>query len=232
MATSNSTDFNPTQQKLIRGALRNINAIATGETPSSAEMSEASEAFNLMIKAWQAEGMGLWLNDTFTITLVADQASYTMGTGGDVNAPRPLEVIEARFYYTSGGNEIPMIQASRQEYFDLSLKTSTGVPTQYYYDPQRSLGVFYIWPVWKTTPAGSIKGTVKTVIEDFDSLANTVDFPQEWLRALKFNLAIELAPEYGKEPSRTLISLAISSKMSVMDWDREKTGVYFTRGRR
>lgn len=109
MATSGSVNFNPTQQVLIKGALRNINAIATGETPTPAEMSEASEAFNMMIKAWPAEGIGLWLNDTFDLTLVANQVSYTIGTGGNVNIPRPLEIIEARFYYTSGGNEIPMI---------------------------------------------------------------------------------------------------------------------------
>lgn len=92
--------------------------------------------------------------------------------------------------------------------------------------------MFYIWPIWDTTPAGSIKGTVRTTIEDFDSLTNTADLPQEALRCLKFNLAIEIAPEYGKEPSKNLIALALTSKQAFFDWDREKTGVQFTRGRR
>ena len=232
MATSGSTDFTVTRDQIIKGALRSINAIATGEPPTSAEISEGSEALNYMIKAWQAEGIGLWLLDTFTLTLVTDQQSYTMGSGGDVDIARPLEVVETRFHYTTGGNEIPMIKWSRQEYFDEPLKSSTGVPTQYYYDPQLGLGVLYIWPTWDTSPPGSIKGTVLSTIEDFDAASNTSDFPPEWFESLKFNLALRLAPEYGKEPSQMLVALALQTKEAASNWDREKSNIQFTIDRR
>ena len=231
MTTSGDATFTVTRDQIIKGALRCINAIATGETPTAAEISEGSEALNYMVKAWQAEGIGLWLYDTFALTLVADQQSYTIGSGGDVNTVRPLDVIECRFHYTTDGNEIPMNKWSRQEYFDQSLKSSTGVPTQFYYDPQLSLGVLYIWPTWDTTPAGSINGTLLTTIEDFDAANNTSDFPPEWFECLKFNLALRLAPEYGKEPSSLVVGLAMQTKDAAQSWDREKTGIQFVVGR-
>lgn len=226
MATSGSTDYTRTATQLISGALRDIGALAAGETAAAEDTAAALESLNLLIKGWQTEGIGLWLNDTFSITLVANQASYTMGSGGDVSIARPLELVEARFRYSSNSTDIPMIPLMRDEYFRLSNKATAGVPTQYYFDPQLALCVFYIWPVWDTTPAGSIVGTVKTTIEDFDSLANTSDLPPEALRALRKNLAIEIAPEMGREPSRILVAQALESKRNLMNHDRESSVMF------
>lgn len=233
MTTSGSTNWTLNRDQIITAALRNIGAIATGETPSPAEINEASEALNMMIKVWQTEGAKLWLNDTKELTLTANSQSYTIGPTGVLATVRPLEIIEARYHYYTAAIDVPMTPMSRDEYFSMPLKSASGVPLQYYYDPQLTLGVFYIWPIITATTSDTIRMTVKTEVEDFDTAANTADFPTEWLRALKFNLAVELAPEYGKEVGPTLATLAGTSKMSVLDWDREKNvSVYFGVSRR
>lgn len=228
MASSGSTDWTRTRNQIIYASLRSINALASGETPSGEEVADASEALNMMVKAWQSEGAKLWLNDEKELSLTADTQSYTIGDGGDLDTVRPLEIVSARYHYYTDAIDVPMSPLSRDEYFDLPLKSATGIPLQYYYDPQLSLGVFYIWPVIDSSTSDTIKMTVKTEVEDFDAAGNNPDFPKEWFRALKFNLAVELCPEYEKDASQMLLLLAAQSKSSVMDWDREKNvSVYF-----
>ena len=222
MATSGSTDWTRTRDQIISGALRNIGAIATGETPSASEIADGAEALNAMVKAWQAEGATLWLYDEEELSLTADKQSYTIGVGGDLDTVRPLEIMSARYHYYTAKIDVPMEPMGRDEYFDIPLKSATGIPLQYYYDPQLSLGVFYIWPVIKSTTSDTIRMTLKSEVEDFDAAGDNPDFPKEWFRALKFNLAMEIAPEYGQEVGKTLASLAVSTKRAVMDWDREK----------
>uniref|UniRef100_A0A6M3J3D4 Putative tail protein n=1 Tax=viral metagenome TaxID=1070528 RepID=A0A6M3J3D4_9ZZZZ len=304
MATSGSYDFSVNCQEIIKGALRLIGAIATGETPSAAELSDGKEALNMMIKAWQAEGIGLWLNREATLFLEYAERSYNLGPTGDhcsvavvktemkvaaasgagtidvdsitgisdgdyvgielddgtlqwttVNGapagdtvtltagltddaavdnhvytytskiPRPIEVIEARRVYADD-TEVPLQDVSRAEYMALSNKTSAGPPIQVYYDPQLTNGVLYVWQACDDVQE-RIRMTVKLPVEDFDANTDDADFPPEWLRALKFNLAVEIAPEYGKEPSNTVIVKAAETKDAVSGFDREQTSVFF-----
>lgn len=304
MATSGSYDFSVNCQEIIKGAMRLIGAIASGETPAAAEISDGREALNMLVKSWVAEGIGLWLNQEVILFLEKSENSYTLGPTGDhctassvkteiktaassgdgtidvdsitgisdgdfigielddgtlqwttINGapagdtitltanltddvavdnhvytytskiPRPLEVIEARRVYADD-IQVPLEIVSRDEYMALSDKTSTGAPIQAYYDPQLTNGVLYVWQACNDVQE-RIRMTVKRPVEDFDANTNDADFPQEWLRALKFNLAIEIAPEYGKEPSNTVIVKAEETKDAVGGFDRESTSVFF-----
>ena len=59
MSTSGSTNFSTSRNELIAGALRIVGAVAQGETPTTAQYSEGSEALNMLCKAWMADGMPL-----------------------------------------------------------------------------------------------------------------------------------------------------------------------------
>ena len=52
MALSYSFDFTLNRNALITRALRMIGAIAANQEPTADEISDASEALNLMLKAW------------------------------------------------------------------------------------------------------------------------------------------------------------------------------------
>ncbi len=83
MALSGSTDFKLNRNQIITAALRKINVIASGETPSAADITDAAEALNLMLKSWQTKGFGMWLSQPFTLFLAKDQQSYQLGESGD-----------------------------------------------------------------------------------------------------------------------------------------------------
>ena len=50
------------------------------------------------------------------------------------------------------------------------------------------------------------------LITSFALSTDTVSLPTGFLRALKYNLALDLAPEYGKTPNAIIISVAQESK--------------------
>jgi hypothetical protein len=311
MATSASYDFSVACSEIIGGAMRTLNLIATGESPSTTELSDGREALNMLIKAWQAQDIGLWLNQEATLFLEYEETSYTLGPSGDhasvtsvktevataaaaaaltlildsvtgmttgdaigielddgtlqwttINGvpntttltvtitaaltddvavdnhvytytdliQRPLEIFNVRRKDASD-YETTVTLISRQEYMALSNKASSGSITSAYYDPQLTNGVLYTWPACNDVQ-DRLVFTLRRPVMDFDADANDADFPQEWLRALKFNLALELAPEFGIEPKATLVALAVSSKEEVMGFDVEQTSVYLRAKRR
>lgn len=60
MATSGSIDFNLTQTQICTRALNILNKSGTGSTPDTSDLELAGDLLNMMIKAWQAEGIHLW----------------------------------------------------------------------------------------------------------------------------------------------------------------------------
>lgn len=232
MATSNSTNFSTTRDDIIKGALRLCGALALGETPSADQVSEASDALNMLVKAWQADGMALWARSEYTLALTLDTKSYTIGLGKTVNIPKPLKITQAILHDTQTNVDIPMRIITRDEYLRLGNKSTNGMPIQIYYDPQRDNGVLYVYP-----PANSsavlykqIKFTYQKPFEDFDASTDNPDFPQEWYEALKYGLASRLAGEYGISLTdrQQLMQEAILIKNEALSFGTEEGSFYFT----
>jgi hypothetical protein len=98
-----------------------------------------------------------------------------------------------------------MMLLSHQEYFDLPTKSISGKSTHFYYNPDLTTGNLYLWPR-PDTPDMYFELTFERQLEDFDSATNTPDFPSEWLECLTYQLAVRLAPAFGK--SNLLMSLS------------------------
>lgn len=141
---------------------------------------------------------------------------------------RPLRVPFARRYNIASAIDTPMIGMSRRDYRDLPNKQNSGIPTQFFYDPQLGLGQFFVWPN-PPDPTNAIKFTWYRPIQDFNNPGDTPDLPQEWIDALIFNLAALMAPEYDVPPQRfqMIATFAASCLDDVMGWDREPESTYF-----
>lgn len=147
---------------------------------------------------------------------------------------RPLKVPNARLLYLNQNsppnnpNENPMTILSRQEYMDLPNKRSQGVPTQWFYSPQRDQGLFYIWPVPVTT-AWAIRFTWYRPLQDFFAPGNTMDFPQEWVNPLLWGLARDLMGIYDTPPQRQAYINAQAAQYAdlTVSYDRESEPVQF-----
>jgi len=78
MATSGSIDYTRTRNELLIGALRLIGKSGRGKTHSAADIDDAAEALELMIKAWQATGIHLWKVKHATLFITKGTGSYDL----------------------------------------------------------------------------------------------------------------------------------------------------------
>lgn len=144
---------------------------------------------------------------------------------------RPLKMPSARLLYFNGLLETPMNEFSRKEYMDLPNKNTPGTPTAFFYTPKLGSGELYIWPSPQNSNYG-IRFTWYRPIDDFVSNDNTADMPAEWINALTWNLAVELAPDFSIPAQRFAIlkSQAAEKLELALGWDREAQPIYFQMG--
>lgn len=201
MATSGDTTWSLNRDQVITGALRKLAVLPSGGTPSAAQVTDASEALNALIKAFHADGMPVWKITSTTFNCVDGTSSYTIApSGATITAVQPLKVIQA-LSTVSGASAVPMNVYNRYDFQELpNLSTIEGEPVNLYYQPLRISGVIKLWP----TPDNStttITIHYQAPFEDMDAAGDDLDFPAYWTQALIYNLAWTLAPEYGIPPT-------------------------------
>ncbi len=165
---------------------------------------------------------------TLTATLTSAASSGNLVYIYQTIANRPLRISAGRVKINNG-SEIPMKIISRQEYFNIPLKTTQGKPTQLYYDPQLTNDRVYIWATFQNINDFIIV-TAQRQIEDFNTLADTADFPVEWNEAIIYNLAARLMLPYGidKVTRDDISNMAQGFLESARDFDQEATSIFFT----
>jgi hypothetical protein len=216
MATSASTDYNLTAQQIINYALRKINVLSQHEAPSAEDADRALTEMNLMLKGWQRYEQ-LWRLTEGYVLLVANTAGYSM-------TPRPFRVYSVR-YRNSSSEDTIMTRMSREHYFQLPDRTLNGIPTQWWFDPQRDTDSLYVWPVLETidgTTPERLQVTYQRRYEDVDTLTENVDVPQQYLDVVGHNLAARLADSYGRGGAHVdrIIARAENLKHEMLDDDR------------
>lgn len=230
MTTSASVDFEATRAYIINGALRLVGGIGQGETPTSDQTTEANEALNMMVKAWQADGMPLWALKKYSFALTDGTANYRIGSSQTVNTPKPLKIIQAFLRNTSTNDDTPLNIITKQEYWNLGNKTSEGLPSQLMYEPYNLYGDVYLFPTPDATTQSSYQLHIiyQRPFEDFDATGDTPDFPQEWHDALKYGLATRLAGEYGMPPAdrKLLLQEASAIKAEALSFGTEEGSLY------
>ena len=128
---------------------------------------------------------------------------------------------------SSTRTEQPMTELSHEEYFNLSNLTYSGVPTQWYYNPDISTGTFYVWPR-PDNPDTRLHITFSRMLEDVDASTDEVDFPSEWLETIQYQLAVRLAPHFGRDEKLPyLMPIASSLLNDKLKQDTENASIKF-----
>lgn len=144
---------------------------------------------------------------------------------------RPLRVIAARRYQFLSQIDTQMMALSRIDYRNMPNKKSTGVITQWFYDPKggaNASGTMHVWPA-PSDVTSALKFTWWRPLQDFNTAANNPDIPQEWLDALVWNLAYRMAPEY-QCPGAVYAMVKEQAAMTLqnaMGFDREPESYFF-----
>jgi len=184
---------------LVVGATLSDPAPGAGAIPSGATVTAISSPTVTMSA-----------NATLTAT---DIVTYT--TPGNFAIPRPLRITNAFTRITSNtGLDYPINIVGRDKYTAIGIKSIAGPwPTLLYYDPTFPLGNLYFYP--NPSQGGELHLWTDTILASFTTINQSVNLPQGYARCIKKNLALELAPEYGKTPSPLLAKQAEQAKDSV-----------------
>lgn len=202
----------------INAALRLIGVLAEGEQPSAATLYDAIAAFNQMIDSWSTERLSVFCTIDNTVTWHSGQSTQTIGPTGDFAVtPCPLEIDDAT-YYAISNISYPLTLINEAQYNSITLKSSTSTLPQVLY-AEKVPGLtenrisMKLWPV----PTQDIELHVISVSQLYQITDETdvLYYPPGYLRAIKYNLAVELAPEFGVEASRTVKRIAQESKRNI-----------------
>jgi len=195
-------------------AMRDIGAIAIEETPSAAEAQFCFNKLNEMISAWNNESLTVYsiINEVFPI--VASQPSYTMGVGGNFNTARPIKIVDV-YTRDANGNDFPVQIIDYDQYASILPKYITSPLAQMIYnDNNFPLLTLYPWPIWNNSSYSAVIWSWQAITA-FPLLTTTLVLPPGYDRAIKYNLAIEISPAFGRSVSADLRDLAVTSKATI-----------------
>ena len=171
---------------------------------SGYQLKGARRSLNILFQEWANRGLHYWEIANNNITLVNNQATYTMfrsttdGTSDATAIYGVDDILEASF--RNANVDTPLTKINRSAYQALSNKTSTGQPTQYYVQRliDRVTITLYLTP--GTDQAGKFLNYyyVKR-IQDAGDYTNDADVPYRFvpcmIAGLSYYLAIKYAPD-------------------------------------
>ena len=177
---------------------------------SGNQLKQARRSLNIMFQEWGNRGLHYWEVANNSITLVADQAEYTMfrSTGDGTSSTTAVygvdDVLEA-VYRNSSSVDSPLTKINRSTYQALSNKTSTGTPSQYFV--QRFIDKVTI--TLYLTPGSSEAGNTINYyyvkrIQDVGDYTNATDVPYRFVPCMASGLAYYLSQKFKPELSQQM----------------------------
>jgi hypothetical protein len=204
-----------TAAEIIDGSLRLLGVLAEGETPSAAVMQDSIMAINQMIQSWDTERLSVFSTQDQVFTWPANVISRTLGPTGDFVGNRPIEVDDATYFKDpSSGLSFGVKLINQQQYDGIAFKTVTSTYPQVLWVNNTFPNIeMTIYPV----PIKALEWHIISVetLNEVSSVATDMYFPPGYLRAFRYNLACELAPEFGIEPSPQVQRIAMTSKRNL-----------------
>lgn len=189
------SDSTPTTASdIIRRALRAIGVLASGESPDASMTTDALDSLNDLLSAWSIEKLMVFGLESEAFTLTPGQSAYTMGPTGDFDTARPTTIESA--FVRDGGVDYVCSIITQGQYDGASVKTTqTDIPRALYVAAGFPLTTLNLYPA--PGSAVDLHITSRKVLDALPSLTTALALPPGYERALRFNLAVELMPEYG-----------------------------------
>jgi len=199
----------------INGALRLIGMLAEGETPSAATAQDSLSALNQMIDSWNTERLSVFSTQDQIFTWLPNQIHRTLGPTGDFVGNRPILLDDSTYFKDpTNGISFGIKIINQQQYDGIAVKTVTSTYPQVMWINMDYPNIdMYVYPV--PTKALQWHFISVTELDQPASLSTSLTFPPGYLRAFKYNLACEIANEFGVEPPPNVARIAMTSKRNL-----------------
>jgi hypothetical protein len=204
--------------ELIKSSLRSLGVLAQGEEPNPADAQDSLVKFNQMVDTLNADSLNLYTEDSDDFPLNAAQQTYTYGSGGDFNKPRPSFIDRASIVILSNPAqplEYPIQIYTTQDWQEkIPVKNIPGnLPLLIYDDGDFPLRNLTFWPV-----AGAnllFRSYTWRKLSQAATLQTVFAYPEGYLEMLESNLTVRLAPQFQAQVHPVTAMLAASTLATI-----------------
>lgn len=200
--------------ELINRSLQDLN-LTDGQQPAAPDdVQLAFDRLNDFLDDLKNDNLIVYTITRTTWTLVASQASYTVGTGGDIPIARPVNPNDITNIGYVDNSLTPAAEYPQgppltdDAYAAVPFKSLTStIPAAWYYNPTYgTTGRGTLYPLPIPTQA-SLLGVLYTLtpVSEFTALTDTISLPPGFRRYFRNQLTIEIASAFEKEPPETVL---------------------------
>lgn len=195
--------------QIIQSAAEEIGAFAPGESVRDADAERCLRELNGLMEIWSTQPQACFALLAQTFTLVSNKSRYSIGPGADVDSVRPMKVVQWFFTDTLGNiyDNQGIVEQFEWNNINRNPIVTGNVPNILFYDPQDPIGYLNFWPT-PITPLGTITLNSYLQLTAFPNLTTPIALPPGYEAALGKNLAVSIAPFFGKTPSPVTVELA------------------------
>jgi hypothetical protein len=207
-----------TVKKLLTRSLRLLDVVGFGEELEDDIASDALDTLNEMLDAWRIERMFTYQIYRVEFPLKSGVQDYTIGPSGDWVDIRPVKIEYASLVLFDNPQlpvELPLEELSTQRWRSITVKgVQSTISRGFYYEPSWPNGTIHFWPV-PLNASNTVALYLWKAVDVFCNLDDVIYLPPAYLRAIRYNLAIELNADYRKQLDPKTLALAISSKTEI-----------------
>lgn len=192
MATSGTYAYRPDVDEFIVEAYERVGIDPQQLTGYQARL--ARRSLNIMFTDWATRGINYWTTAETNLSLTSGTSTYTLPAG-------TVDILSA--VVRRSGTDTTMTRMALTDYNALPVKTTQGLPTQFFFDRQYTPQI-KLWQVPENS-TDTIVYWALMQIEDITGSNQDADIPYRWIDAMCAGLALRI---YTKLPTLDAIRLA------------------------
>ena len=194
---------------------------------SGYDLKTARRSLNLLLAEWANRGLNLW-------TIQLQEKSLAQGTtdlsgtnlfGSGANAAQEIIDITDVVISDSNNNDYSATSISRSTYFNYTVKTTSGRPSQYYFE--RTINPkLYLYPAADT--AYTLKYYALLRMKDSGAYTNNAEIPFRFLPCMTAGLAYYIAMKKAPDRIQLLKQIYEDEFQRAAAQDGERTSLFLT----
>ena len=194
---------------------------------SGYDLQTARRSLNILLSEWANRGLNLWTIQLQEKTLPANTTSLTGTSLFGSNADDSQQIVDITdvVIRDSSNNDFAATSISRSTYFNFTTKTTSGRPTQYYFE--RTIN-----PTLFLYPAADVAYTLKyyALVRMFDSgdYTNNAQIPFRFLPCMTAGLAYYISMKKSPDRLVALKQIYEDEFQRAAAQDGERTSLFIT----
>ena len=194
---------------------------------SGYDLKTARRSLNLMLAEWANRGLNLWTIQKQEKTLPATTTELSGASlfGAGANSAEQIIDITDVVIRDSSNNEFSTSSISRSTYLNYTVKTTSGRPSQYYFERTINPKLF-LYPAADTTYTLVYYALVR--MKDSGAYTNNAEIPFRFLPCLTAGLAYYIAMKKAPDRIQLLKQVYEDEFQRAADSDGERTSIFLT----